>query len=437
MHYLIRLSLALSESFWFLPAVMMLMAVGAALGSTALDHQLGGAWVQNIGWVWSGGANGARSVLSTVAGSMMTVVSIVFSLTLTTLAQTSSHFGPRVLRNFVTDRGNQFVLGTFVATFLYCLMVLRTIRSVEEQTFVPYLSVNLGLAMTVGSLAVLIYFIHHLSQSIQAEQLLAGIGKDFEQILPRIFPVSQQEPDQAEPWLKAERWQASWVIAAKSDGYLQHIDQESLLKLASEHQLILKLERRPGDFISQGMPLLYGLPGNEPDTSLIDSIRACFVQGRQRTPQQDAAYYLHQLVEIAQRAMSPGINEPYTALSSIDWLGACLRRVAAYPQPSPLRRDDKGNLCLMVPVLGFNELVKTTLTPLRLVAVSNPDVVVHTLKMLTNLAPALERETDRQALFEQAQLLGKMAQEELSFNPDCARVQEALDQALSALRSLH
>ena len=168
-----------------------------ALGIVAIDHAIGSAWVKNIGWVWSGGAEGARSVLSTIAGSIMTVVSIVFSLTVTTLAQTSSHFGPRVLRNFTSDRGVQLTLGTFIATFVYCLLVLRTIRSVEESSFVPYLAVNIGVLLALVSLAVLIFFIHHVSQSIQAENLIAAVGHDFERSVQVLFPerIGQSQSD--------------------------------------------------------------------------------------------------------------------------------------------------------------------------------------------------------------------------------------------------
>ena len=135
---LIKIRDSLADSFWFLPALMALLAAGLASGSVAIDEALGDGWMRNVSWVWAGGAEGARGVLSVVAGSVMTVVSIVFSLTLTTLAQTSSHFGPRVLRNFTSDRGVQFTLGTFIATFVYCLLVLRTVRSVEESAFVPH-----------------------------------------------------------------------------------------------------------------------------------------------------------------------------------------------------------------------------------------------------------------------------------------------------------
>ncbi|PKL77244.1 MAG: DUF2254 domain-containing protein [Candidatus Melainabacteria bacterium HGW-Melainabacteria-1] len=435
MQHLIKLYMNLSASFWFVPAVMMLLAAAAALGSTALDQALGSAWVNDIGWVWSGGADGARSVLSTVAGSLMTVVSVVFSLTITTLAQTSSHFGPRVLRNFIADRGNQLVLGTFVATFLYCLLVLRTIRSVQEQTFVPYLSVNLGLALTVASLAVLIYFIHHLSQSIQAEQLIAGIGKDFEQSLPMLFPEQLGHPDANDAdraWLTPERWAHAWAVCAETSGYIQHVDEQRLMSLASGGQLLLRLTRRPGDFVSRGAPLLHGLPGTEPETGLEEQLCACFVLGRQRTPYQDASFYLQQLIEIALRALSPGINEPYTALCCIDWLGACLRGMAGRPLPSPMRRDVSGQLCVIAPAPGFDELARSTLGPLRLAGAGNPDVVVHLLQTLAGLAPALQREADRRAIHEQARLLGQAAADRLS-GAERDRIEPSLRETLGIL----
>ena len=149
----VRIHDMITDSVWFVPASMAFLAGGFAFASVAADRSLGDQWAVNIGWIWSGSADGARSVLAVVAGSVMTVVSIVFSLTITALAQTSSHFGPRVLRNFTSDRGVQVTLGTFIATFVYCLLVLRTVRSVAETPFVPFLSVNVGVALALASLA--------------------------------------------------------------------------------------------------------------------------------------------------------------------------------------------------------------------------------------------------------------------------------------------
>ncbi|MDD5579986.1 MAG: DUF2254 domain-containing protein [Methylobacter sp.] len=318
---LIKIRDALADSFWFLPALMTLAAVGAALVSVALDHTIGDDWVHDMGWIWSGGAQGARRVLSVIAGSVMTVVSIVFSLTVTTLAQTSSHFGPRVLRNFTSDRRAQFTLGTFIATFIYALLVLRTVRSAEESIFVPYLSVNIGMLLALTPLAVLIFFIHHISQSIHAENLIADVGEGFQKSLPVLFPehIGQPQSDVMNPRLQPEenQWQTAHIVTSSANGYLQAVDDELLMRLAVQHDLIVKLETRPGAFVTQSEPLLRVLPPSHINHGLETDLRNCFSQGRRRSPHQDAMLMVQQLVEIALHALSPGINEPFTALVSV------------------------------------------------------------------------------------------------------------------------
>src|SRR5512147_1618675 len=140
------------DSFWFLPSLMAAVSAGAAVLTTRVDTHISRGALSNLNWAWVGSAEGARSVLSVIAGSTMTVAGVVFSITVTALAQTSAHFGPRVLRNFTADRGNQMVLGTFIATFVYCLMVLRTVRAegVSATPSVPYLSVNVGLVLAMA-----------------------------------------------------------------------------------------------------------------------------------------------------------------------------------------------------------------------------------------------------------------------------------------------
>ena len=164
------------SSFWFLPSLMACGAVALALATVALDGSVTDDWLQTLAWVYTGGAEGASAVLETIAGSMITIAGVVFSLTLVALSLASSQFGPRLLRNFMRDTANQVVLGTFVATFLYCLLVLRTIRRADEVAFVPHLSVTLGVLFAIASLGVLIYFIHHVSVSIQADEIIARVG---------------------------------------------------------------------------------------------------------------------------------------------------------------------------------------------------------------------------------------------------------------------
>ena len=387
-----------AESVWFVPASMALLAGVLAFASVAFDRRLGDEWALNIGWVWAGSADGARSVLSVVAGSVMTVVSIVFSLTITALAQTSSHFGPRVLRNFTSDRGVQLTLGTFIATFVYCLLVLRTVRSVEEMRFVPFLSVNIGVAMALASLAILIYFIHHVSEMIQAENLIAGAGTAFQDALPRLFPeqVGRISPAAVSP--PEGSWDDARAIMSDGHGYLQRIDNPRLLQLAVEADLCCKLDRRPGDFVLRASPLMRVQPPLRLTREIEGQMRACFSLGAHRTPYQDVLYSVQQLVEIAAHALSPGINEPFTALTCIDWLGAALGGVASREIPSPLRSDEHGHLRVIARVWSFAELVHASFDQIRFYGASNPEVMVHLLDTIVAIAPQFHRRDDREVM---------------------------------------
>lgn len=433
--WLAKLRDALADSFWFLPALMAILAGAGAVGSVALDHAVGESWMRDIGWIWSGSADGARSVLSTVAGSVMTIVSIVFSLTLSTLAQTSSHYGPRVLRNFTSDRGNQFVLGTFIATFIYCLLVLRTVRSAENSRFVPFLSVNIGVALALASLAVLIYFIHHISQSIQAENLIAEVGRDFQRSVPRLFPEHVGEAGGERP-PPAEAWREAHVVEAAGTGYLQEVDDEQLLEVARRHDLQLKLERRPGDFVSREAPLLLALPADRLSKRAERDLVACFVWGKHRTPHQDALYSVQQLVEIACHALSPGINEPFTAMTCIDWLGSSLRQVARREMPSPHRHDAGGRMRVIARPLSFDELARAAFGPIRLYGNSNPDVLARLLEVIEEIAPHLRRDEDRASLARMARLIALDAAE-IKNQDDRERVARGVQRALRVLAEEH
>lgn len=422
---------AIVDSFWFLPVLMAALAAAAALGGVTLDQWLGDDWVPDIGWVWAGGAEGARSMLSTIAGSAMTVVSIVFSLTISTLAQVSSRYGPRVLRNFTSDRGNQFVLGTFIATFIYCLLVLRTVRSVEESHFVPTLSVNVGVGLAVASLLVLIYFIHHISQGIQAEHLVAQVAGEFQKAVPRLFPepIGSARGDQDAP--DPAQWEAARAVDAADDGYLQRIDDDRLMRLAVENDLELKLEKRPGEFVIRAAALVRALPPSRITGSLERELRECFSLGVHRTPDQDALFSIQQLVEIAAHAMSPGINEPFTALTCIDWLGASLRSVADRRMPSPLRHDDSGRLRVVARPLTFAELANAAFDPLRLYGGDNADLMTRMLDTFAELAPRLPPE-DRALLGRLARLIGQDAGR-IPNEADRQRLADVLQRTLRSL----
>ena len=432
---LIKLRDKLADSFWFVPAVMAVLAAGFALGSVAFDHAIGTGWIKNIGWVFAGGADGARSVLSAISSSVMTVVSIVFSLTIATLSQTSSHYGPRVLRNFTSDRRVQVTMGTFIATFVYCLLVLRTVRSVQESSFVPYLSVTIGVVLALASLAVLIFFIHYVSQSIQAENLIAQVGEDFHEMLETFFPEELGEDRARKSPPDPSYWQDARRVDTQESGYLQRIDEEALMKLAVQHDLQLRLEKRPGEFVAHGTPYLHVLPPTVESNKIADALRECFSLGTYRTRHQDVLFSLQQLVEIAAHALSPGINEPFTALTCIDWLGTGVRGVLRRDLPAPDRYDENGKLRVLVPAVTFEEFARSAFDQLRVYGASNPDVVMRLLNMIASLAPDICRANDREVLRHHVQLIGADAADQLKNEHDRKRAAEHLKTTLGILGS--
>lgn len=429
----IRLYYSAKESFWFLPALMALLAAGTAVGSVALDRELGDQWMRGLALVWSGGAEGARSVLSVIAGSTITVVSIVFSITITALAQTSSHFGPRVLRNFTRDRANQFVLGTFVAAFLFSLLVLRTVRTEADATFVPYLSVNIGILLAVLSIAVLIFFIHHIATSIQADLLIARIGEECRATVQALFPealgAGASEPD---PPIAAEPGAPGHTVACEAIGYVQGIDEDALLEAARQADALITVRARPGDFVSSGQSLADVEPAGARSGPLVRKVRGAFHIGDRRTPEQDLAYSVQQLVEIAARALSPGVNEPFTAILAIDHLGSVLRSLAGRGTPPPLRKDDGGKVRVVATALTFPDVVQLSVGMIRRHAVGTSDVSVALLRTMESLAPAVRRDRDRNALLAE---LRKLQRDALSIRnqTDRQRVLEHARRARAAL----
>jgi len=400
---LLHLWARVRSSLWFVPACMSLAAAVLALAAGRLDAAVAGGELTLPFFVYAGDRDGARTVLSTVAGSMITVAGVTFSVTVVALALASSQFGPRLLVNFMRDRGNQLVLGTFIATFLYCLLALG--QGGSDPKAVPAVSATLGLLLAVASVAVLIFFIHHISSSIRAEQVVDGVARDLERGIDRLFPRSRDEaadPDARDEADAPGFDDASHVLAAH-DGYIQRVDEERLVSIASAEGLVLKAPRRAGHFVVEGETILLVSGGGELEAEVGDRLRACFLLGRERTPEQDPEHGIHQLVEVAVRALSPGVNDPYTALSCVDWLGAMLCRVGPRPLRSPRRADAEGRLRLQVDPIDFEGLLAAAFQQIRQFGRTTPAVSIRVLELLERVAGSVAgRESRREAVRTQA-----------------------------------
>lgn len=426
----------LKESFWALPTLMAVSGALAAVVSTSADEMAGRTLVSDYAWAWSGSAEGARSVLSVIAGSTMTVAGVVFSITVTALAQTSSHFGPRVLRNFTADRGNQLVLGTFIGTFVFCLLVLRSVSAEGESqpASVPFLSVNLGLLFAVASIGVLIYFIHHIARSLQVEVLLANVGAEFDASLATLFPDQLGEGrDQAPPQLADPGgWERATPVSTGRDGYVQGIDQAELMALAEAGDLRVIVDKRPGDFVRKKEPVLRVQWPGAPLPAVRRKLAACVQVGVHRTPQADISYSVQQLVEVAARGLSPGVNEVFTALSCIDWLGSALDSLAGRRLPQAARADRHGHVRVIATPTSLVDLADLVFDTLRPYAAEHALIAHRLLYLIEDLAPRLHRAADAHALQRHARRVA-MEAERLRNTDDRAAVALSVQRCASAL----
>lgn len=379
----------LRGSFWFTPALIVLgsMLLAAALVElgAGLDTDLS-AWSPRL---FGAGADGSRAMLSAIATSMVTVAGVVFSITIVTLSLTSTQYSPRVLRNFMRDAPTQVVLGIFVGIFAYCLVVLRTIRGGDEGAFIPSLAVLGGMAYAFVGIGVLIYFIHHVALGIQASTILDRIASDTVHAIDHLFPQELGEPppvahasaDLPEDWV---------AVRAQRSGYVKFIDAEALVRAAVKGHRVLRLRISVGDHVPEGATLAEVEGGGALPSELAQQVRDCVVLARQRTVEQDAAFGLQQLVDVALRALSPGINDPTTACMCLNELGWLLARLAQRAMPEPLRFQD-GRLRVIAPVPEFSDFPMAALAPVIRHSRGDVQVLGAALRALETVCAAASR----------------------------------------------
>jgi uncharacterized membrane protein len=428
------------SSYWFVPTVMAVLSIALSFSTTTIDVFLSRDITEKIEWLYSGGPEGARSILSTVAGSMITTAGVVFSITIVVLSLTSSQFGPRLLGNFIRDTGIQVVLGTFISTFIYCLLTLRVVRSGDSGSFVPHLSITIAFLLALASTVVLIYFIQHVSTAIQADSIITAVYRDLEAGIDRLLP-EQLEHDVGEPGindigaaLPAKFDLVGWPVAAEHSGYLQAIDYGGLSNAAIESDLILRLHYRPGEFIAAGEQLLTAWPREHWDEKLTARVNSSFIQGRQRTDEQDMEYSVNQLVEVALRALSPGINDPFTAMTCIDWLSAALGHITQRKFPSALRYDENGALRLVIVPLSYVEIVEAAFGQIRHAAANHVQVILCLLGAIAAIAPHIRVEERRKVLEHHAALVAQSGRQMAYLKDERQAIEERYHLTLQALR---
>lgn len=345
----------LGDLFWLRPALLVLL--GLMLGIAMEWAERAGAtesWISG-GWIYAGGEPGARSLLGAVASSTIGVAGTVFSITVAALSLASGQMGPRLLRNFTRDAGNQLALGIFLGTFVYSLVLLRTVRSVDEVAFVPHLGITFALVLALLCVGTLVWFVHHIASSINVNTVINVVHSELADAIAALEPVGPD--DDAADALPPPAAQGRPFTFGRG-GYLRSLDEGALVDWAKTHGSMLWLRVRPGHYLFPGAPVgdVVGIAEVPDDAPSINTVFAEAVTvGPTQAASQDLEFAVRQLVEIAVRALSPGVNDPFTAVAVLERLGSTLCELARRKLPNPVLLCD-GRVVLVRQVTDYEGL---------------------------------------------------------------------------------
>ncbi|MBN2366676.1 MAG: DUF2254 domain-containing protein [Calditrichaeota bacterium] len=422
---------SIRTSLWFLPTIMVIVSAGFALAISRIDVQIPSRLKL---FFYAGGPEGARVLLSTIAGSVITVAGVTFSVTIVALTLTTSQFGPRLLRNFMVDRVNQIVLGAFIATFIYCLLVLKSIQTNSYSNFIPEIAVSFSFIFVLADLGLLIYFFHHISTSIHAEQVINAVYHELEHTIDRLFKAEDEYPISPEIEHQIPDFQDnSFAVISQNSGYLRAIDVEGVLKLAEQDNLIIQIKYRPGDYVFSGSVLARVIPNKEEKSAVEKKLISFLILGSKRSPEQDIEFAIHQLVEVALRALSPGINDPYTAISCINLLGSILCEMNSRKFPGPYRYDKEGHLRLVMDVFTYDGILDAAFNQIRQTAGALVAVHARLLETLYIIAETAQDKNQRLSVKRHAEMIHRSARSVIEEKNDLADIDSRYEKILKVI----
>ncbi|KLV10957.1 DUF2254 domain-containing protein [Photobacterium ganghwense] len=426
----------LRSSFWYMPSLMVGGSIVLAVVLIEADSAGSDRWLNQWPRLFGGGAEGARQMLSTLASSMMTVMGITFSMTLLALTLASSQYTSRILRNFMRSRITQFTLGVFAGTFVYCLIGLRTIRGgAGVEGFVPSLTVFFALVLSLGGVGVLIYFLHHIALSIQASSIIASVAKETNASIDRLLP---EELDQGANGDEGQNRglesldERSWYpVPVAVSGYIQSVNIAALMSLARDNRTILRMEHGIGAFVVQNTALVSLALTYPPDQQTIDVINDAYSIGRHRTVEQDPAFGIRQIVDMAIKALSPGVNDTSTAVMCVDYLTSILARLASRQFPS-VNCYQGETLRVIAIVPSFEGLLAEAFDQIRSSAAENVAILARLLGALDTIGSLTIRPSHLRALDEQLHCIAELADRTIEASYD----RERLERRMSKVREM-
>lgn len=425
----------LRTALWPVPMAIIAGFVALAVVTLLIDHQV--LPDQRLPLALDpGDAANVRDLLIAIAGAAITVVALVASLTLVTLTIASTQFGPRLVRTFLATRAPKVTIGLFVGTFVYCLIVLLAVHDGPGTVFVPRISAVVALMAAIVDAIALVFYLHATAVSIQPATVVNRIAAQLDAALDELAAegelVGETDAAAVEPVLRRCD-QEGIVQTAVTSGYLKHIDHDHLVAAAQSTDAVVRLVVRPGQFVLAGSPVAQVLPGPDgraPDPAVIT---AALVIGANRTVEQDLRFAVDQLVEIAIRALSPAINDTFTALTCINWLAGALLRLSEDPLPQRTHRDATGTIRLVDRHLSFTDVTDSAFDKIRQAGHNSPAVLIRLLESVTLLGPQMQTDEQRNALRAQADMVLESSERDVAIAGDRADVARRYAEAIATL----
>ncbi len=416
----------ITRSFWFVPALMIIGAVLLVVATRDVASIKGLEGFFKKHELIAASPEATRTILATTVGSIITVTSLVFSMVLLALSRASQQLGPRLLQAFTGDKVNQVVLGAFVATFVHALLTLAMTPDP-----IPPTAVAVSILLVLGCFVLLIFFLHHTAQYMQADYVLARVNTELCAAIPAAFPPagSFEEPERPD-WADADDGD---LLLADASGYLQAVDTSRLVKLACDRDLRLRLDVRPGHYVIKDGPIGQVSPHDRLSEDDAAEIAGALVIGSVRTAAQDIEYSIKAMVEIALRALSPGINDTYTAIAAIDQLGGALADAMKRSTPPHCFADEKGTVRLVRDRVDFEGLLDAAYNPIRQNLAGNVSGIVRLLEVVGELAPFVRDDEHKQALLRHLDMTVSLAKRTVEGERDNADVANRAAAARGAL----
>lgn len=404
----------LISSFWLLPSFIVLLLIGAAAVAIQIDNNVTFEYSEYLRFILPGSTKSATQVLTVISGAMIGVASTVFSITLVALNLAYTQFGSQLIKNFMHERINQVVLGSYIATYIYCLIVLNTIKEGSSIEFLPTFSVLLAIIFSIVNIILLIFYIHNTSTSIQSEKVIEKIYNILTNNIKHLFFEEQvkEKKEHEEPDLEKvkRRFSSCQKIKAPNTGYMEFLNFKYLYDTAKEKDLLLIIHYKIGDFLVKGTILLEVYSHESLSKKELNKLQDKFIIRSIRTLRHDPKYSFHQITQIAARALSPGINDPFTANACIDKLAAIMCKVTDIKFSPPYQYDHNDNLRIISTVFTFEGMMGAAFNQIRQYSENNPSVSIRLMEAFSIIYEHTSTDLQKESVIKHAKMVLRMAE---------------------------